>query len=76
LELLEELDAVQTMQNELDKLIDIQIFVTSATKMSDLHAFMLNTALDVFYKKHNKDMITGIRSRAIPGRPDWQKVSI
>ena len=64
----------QLRENELDRLIDIRIYVTSATKMGDLYAFALTTALDIFYEKHNRDMITGIRSRAIPGRPDWKTV--
>ncbi|OQV13433.1 NADPH oxidase 5 [Hypsibius exemplaris] len=73
-ELLEQLDAEQSLENDLDKLIDIQIYVTSATRMADLYAFALTTALDVFYEKHNRDLITGIRSRAIPGRPNWQNI--
>jgi hypothetical protein len=75
-ELLEQLDAEQALENDLDKLIEIQIYVTSATRMSDLYSFALTTALDVFYEKHSRDLITGIRSRAIPGRPNWLSVSL
>lgn len=74
MELLEQLDAEQSMQQSLDRLIDIQIYVTSASRMSDLYAFALTTALDASYEKHNRDLISGIRSRAIPGRPNWQEV--
>ena len=73
-ELLDQLDLAQSLENELDRMIDIQIYVTAATRMADLYAFALTTALDVFYEKHNRDIITGIRSRAIPGRPNWQSV--
>lgn len=75
-ELLEQLDLQQLRQSDFDRLIDIHIYVTSATKMADLYAFALTSALDIFYEKHNRDMITGIRSRAIPGRPNWKAVSI
>ena len=70
MELLEQLDMEQMQMDALDRLIEIQIYVTSATKMAALTA-----ALDVVYEKHSRDIITGLRSRAIPGRPNWSTVS-
>lgn len=32
-------------------------------------------ALDLMYEKTEKDLITGLRTKTQPGRPDWNKVS-
>ncbi|OQV18981.1 NADPH oxidase 5 [Hypsibius exemplaris] len=73
-ELLDKIDAVQTTNNHIDKLIEIQVYVTSAKSMSDVYSFGLTTALDVFYKKHNRCLVSGIQSRALFGRPDWNTI--
>lgn len=73
-ELLEQLDQQQAIADQLEGLVNIQIYVTSAKKMTDLSSFVLNAALQLYYEKYKKDLITAIKSRAIPGRPNWQKV--
>ncbi|XP_055351648.1 NADPH oxidase 5-like [Paramacrobiotus metropolitanus] len=74
MELLEGLDAEQYKEERFHQFLNIQIYLTSCTKMDDLHAFALMSALETFYKKHNRDLITGIAARAKHGRPDWNTV--
>ena len=53
----------------------MQIYMTAALKKSDLKGLGLQMALDIMHKKENKDLITGLRTRTQPGRPDWGKVT-
>lgn len=74
-ELLEELDAEQQKEERFHNFLEIQIYLTSSTKMNDIHAFALTSALETFYQKYNRDLITGIAARARHGRPNWEDVS-
>ena len=33
-------------------------------------------ALDLLHKKNNTDLITGLRAKTNPGRPDWDQASV
>ena len=50
------------------------MYMTSALSMSDMKGLGLQMALDAMHRKHDKDVITGLKQRLLPGRPDWHQV--
>jgi hypothetical protein len=48
--------------------------MTSALKKEDMKALGLQLALELIHNKKEKDLITGLKTRTSPGRPDWDKV--
>ena len=40
-----------------------------------MKAIGLHMALDLIHEKQQKDLITGLQTRTLAGRPDWDKVS-
>lgn len=55
--------------------LDIHIYMTSALKKEDIKALGLQLALELIHEKKDRDLITGLKTRTNPGRPDWDKVS-
>lgn len=41
-----------------------------------MKALGLQLALELIHEKKEKDLITGLRTRTNPGRPDWEQVSV
>ncbi|GBN74322.1 NADPH oxidase 5 [Araneus ventricosus] len=72
--LLSELEVEQAQLEEKDRFLDIHMYITSALHRTDMKAVGLQMALDLLYKKEKRDLITGLKSRTQPGRPDWNKV--
>ncbi|GBO12574.1 NADPH oxidase 5 [Araneus ventricosus] len=72
--LLSELEVEQAQLKEKDRFLDIHMYITSALHRTDMKAVGLQMALDLLYKKEKRDLITGLKSRTQPGRPDWNKV--
>lgn len=56
--------------------LDMHIYMTSALKKEDIKALGLQLALELIHEKKEKDLITGLKTRTNPGRPDWDKVSL
>ena len=48
--------------------------MTSALKKEDMKGIGLQLALDLIHAKKSVDMITGLRTKTSPGRPNWDKV--
>ena len=57
-----------------DHFLDMHIYMTSALKKEDMKAFGLQLALELIYEKKERDLITGLRTKTNPGRPNWDKV--
>lgn len=72
--LLSELEIEQAQLQERDRFLDIHMYITSALNSSDMKAVGLQMALDLLYQKEKRCLITGLKSRTQPGRPDWNKV--
>ena len=49
--------------------------MTSALKKEDMKALGLQIALELIHEKEDKDLITGLKTRTKPGRPDWDQVT-
>merc|ERR1712098_891104 len=48
--------------------------VNSFEWFDDMKGFALQMAMDLLYAKEEKDLLTGLKARTIPGRPNWDEV--
>ncbi|WP_299488958.1 NADPH oxidase family protein [Acaryochloris sp. IP29b_bin.137] len=70
LDMLQQLEA----KDEFD-FFDINLFRTGAPKDRAAPRFVtLYTALDLVFKEHKVDLITGLKKQIQPGRPEWDKI--
>ena len=73
------LEVEQALENEEGdnvKIIDMHMYMTAAQKKTDMKGIGLQIALDMMHEKSDKDLITGLKTKTQPGRPDWNKVSV
>ena len=49
----------QEVGGEMERFLDLHMYVTSALQKNDMRALALQMALDLLYKKQNRDLITG-----------------
>jgi hypothetical protein len=52
------------------------MYMTAAVKKTEMKGIGLQIALDLMYEKCQRDLITGLKVRTEPGRPDWNKVTM
>ncbi|KAI1280879.1 NADPH oxidase 5 [Halotydeus destructor] len=71
--LLSELEITQAQLNEAERFLDMHMYVTSALDKSDMKAIGLQLALDLMHEKEKRDLITGLKTRTQPGRPNWDE---
>lgn len=76
LSLLNELEVEQCCQRLTKSFVDMHIHMTSALNKNDMKGIGLQLALDLIHAKNSVDMITGLRTKTSPGRPNWDKVCI
>ena len=69
---LSRLEIDQAALKETERFLDIHMYVTCAHYKSDMSAIALQLALDLMHEKEERDLITGLKSRAKPGRPQWE----
>ena len=50
------------------------MFMTSALKKSDMKGMALQLAMEMMHEKDGKDVMTGLKTRTQPGRPNWGEV--
>ncbi|XP_028394802.1 NADPH oxidase 5-like [Dendronephthya gigantea] len=74
LSLLNELEVEQCCQRLTKSFLDMHIHMTSALKKDDMKGIGLQLALDLMHAKKSVDMITGLRTKTSPGRPNWDTV--
>ncbi|XP_075526678.1 NADPH oxidase [Dermacentor variabilis] len=73
--LLSDLEAEQALLGDvLERFLDVHIYITSALSRTDMKAVGLQLALDLLHEKDKRCLISGLKSRTQPGRPDWEKV--
>ncbi|XP_063962617.1 NADPH oxidase 5-like [Lytechinus pictus] len=71
------INAIETEQadvEEIERFLDVHLYMTSALSPSDMKAIGLHVALDLIHKKNKRDTITGLMTRTQPGRPNWDEV--
>merc|ERR1712013_433614 len=59
---------------ELNRFLDLHMYNTSALRKDDMKDFALQVAMDLLYAKEERDLLTGLKARTIPGRPNWDEV--
>ena len=73
--MLSQLEAEQREQGgEMSDFLEMHMYVTSALQRTDMKAVALQMALDILHQKEDKDLLTGLKARTNPGRPNWDKV--
>jgi len=74
-DLLSQLESEQAEQGgEMNRFLDLHMYNTSALKKDDMKGLALQVAMDLLYAKEERDLVTGLKARTIPGRPNWDKV--
>jgi len=72
------LTQLELEQNEkggaMERFLDIHMYITSALQQDDMRTALLYLALELLYKKIDRDLITGLRARRKSGRPNWDAV--
>lgn len=67
---------METENVEGDSFLKLHMYMTSALRKNDMKAIGLHMALDLVHEKQNKDVITGLQTRTLAGRPNWDEVQI
>ena len=60
--------------SDLKDILDIQLYITAAPSSDQTETLSLALALELLYAKSSRDMITGLRTKCLAGRPDWSRV--
>jgi len=58
----------------LGRFLEMHMYVTSALQKTDMKSVFLQLAMDLNFKKEQRDLVTGLKSRTNAGRPNWNKV--
>ena len=74
--ILAQLEVEQAEEGCFENFLDLHLYMTSAVSKNDMKGLCLQLALERMYMKKKKDLVTGLRTRTKPGRPDWGKVKI
>ncbi|NXD28385.1 NOX5 oxidase, partial [Spelaeornis formosus] len=56
------------------KFLELHLYMTSALAKGDVKALGLQLALELLAVQEQRDCISSLRSRTLPGRPDWAKL--
>ena len=74
-DLMSQLEHEQAEQGgQLNRFLDLHMYNTSALRKDDMKGFALQMAMDLLYAKEERDLLTGLKARTIPGRPNWDDV--
>ena len=67
---------LEDQQESLDEtFLQMQNFITSAAAKNEMKGLGLQMALDIVHKQPGRDVITGLKTKTQPGRPNWDKVN-
>lgn len=61
---------------DLEKVIDITLYMTAAKAKTDIRGAGLQMALSIIHRRDKKDLITGLSTRTQAGRPNWNEVHV
>ncbi|XP_064645176.1 NADPH oxidase 5-like [Lineus longissimus] len=60
--------------DESNRFLEMQMYMTRAVKRNDMTGVGLHMALELLHEKESRDVLTGLKTRTQPGRPKWNKV--
>ena len=71
-----EIDQIEmdASKNGVQRFVDMHLYMTSLKEDTDMKGVGLKLALDLMHKRFNKDILTGLQTRAQAGRPNWDAV--
>ncbi|XP_041355501.1 NADPH oxidase 5-like [Gigantopelta aegis] len=72
--LLTQLEIEQRQTGSLENILDMHLYMTSALNCTDMKGIGLQMALDLIHQEKQIDLITGLRTRTNPGRPNWNEI--
>jgi len=73
--LLSQLEIEQAEQGgAMERFLDMHMYITSALQKTDMKAVGLQLALELLHEKSKRDLITGLKTRTMAGRPNWDRV--
>lgn len=72
----EQIDVAFEEGKELEKVIDITLYMTAAKAKTDIRGAGLQMALSIIHRRDKKDLITGLSTRTQAGRPNWNEVNV
>ena len=61
-------------EGALSRFLEMHMYITSALQKTDMKSVFLQLAMDLNFKKDQRDFVTGLKSRTNAGRPNWNKV--
>ena len=64
----------ETVGSQLPKMIESHIYVTRALAKTDMCAVALRVALNLFYRRTHRDIVYGLKSKMIAGRPNLDEI--
>lgn len=70
----EQIDVAFEEGKELEKVIDITLYMTAAKSKTDIRGAGLQMALSIIHRRDKKDLITGLSTRTQAGRPNWNEI--
>lgn len=70
----EQIDVAFDEGKDLEKVIDITLYMTAAKAKTDIRGAGLQMALSIIHRRDKKDLITGLSTRTQAGRPNWNEV--
>ena len=74
-DLMSQLENEQAEQGgQFNRFLDLHMYNTSALRKDDMKGFALQMAMDLLYAKEERDLLTGLKARTIPGRPNWDEM--
>lgn len=71
--IMSELEVEQAKLKE-NRILDLHMYITSAPHPADMKAVGLQLALDFLHDKDTRDLITGLKTRTMTGRPNWNEI--
>jgi len=72
--LLSNLELEMAEAEGFNRFLEMHMYVTSALQRNDMKSVFLQLAMDLNFKKDQRDLVTGLKSRTNAGRPNWNKV--
>lgn len=70
----EQIDVAFEEGKDLEKVIDITLYMTAAKAKTDIRGAGLQMALSIIHRRDKKDLITGLSTRTQAGRPNWNEI--
>jgi len=72
--LLTQLEMEDAQENAFSRFLSIHLYLTSAKNKADLKGVGLQMALEMLHEQSGHDVLTGLKTRMQPGRPDWKQL--